>query len=363
MKNEERNMGIDALRIFSMFLIVLLHSLKQGGILTHVESASAQDYLAWLLVVIAYCSVDCYALISGYVGAKSTWRFSRLVSLWLQVFFYSSLITAYFAVRMPQNVNLYIWFKSLLPIMSRQYWYVTCYFGLLVFIPFLNAGIRSLQGRPLRRLLMIGLALFSLLPCLLQGYPFNFSPDIDAFGMFNGYSLIWLLFLYLLGACLRECRITSVKTGIWVALLFFSVVLTWGSLFVLPKITLARFGEVRYTVILLNYTSPTILAAAVCFLALWAGHPPKSRVGCGLVSLLAPSSLSVYLIHTHPLLWEAYIRDYASPLAGAAPLAMVAGVLGCSALIYLLCTVIDFIRRLLFKLLRVDFLCRQMDRL
>lgn len=48
----------------------------------------------------------------------------------------------------------------------------------------------------------------------------------------------------------------------------FLVVLTWGSLFALPKITLARFGEVRYTVMLLNYTSPTILAAAVCFLAL-----------------------------------------------------------------------------------------------
>ena len=37
----------------------------------------------------AYCAVDCYGLISGYVGVNGKFRPARLLELWLQVFFYS----------------------------------------------------------------------------------------------------------------------------------------------------------------------------------------------------------------------------------------------------------------------------------
>ena len=49
-----RNQGIEALRIVSMFLIVVMHTLKQGGVLVAANGSTAHFYLAWFLEVIAF---------------------------------------------------------------------------------------------------------------------------------------------------------------------------------------------------------------------------------------------------------------------------------------------------------------------
>lgn len=73
-KNEEiqkqvnsRNYGIDLLRIVAMFLVVILHILGQGGVLKAVESNEINFTVSWLLEIGAYCAVNCYALITGFV--------------------------------------------------------------------------------------------------------------------------------------------------------------------------------------------------------------------------------------------------------------------------------------------------------
>ena len=54
-KESERNYGIDMLRIFAMFLIVILHCLGQGGILNNVIPNSLQYKFSWFLEICAYC--------------------------------------------------------------------------------------------------------------------------------------------------------------------------------------------------------------------------------------------------------------------------------------------------------------------
>lgn len=77
----KRNYGIDALKIVSMFMIVILHTLGHGGILSSVSIFSGKYYAAWLMEIAAYCAVNCYALISGYVGINSKYRYSKIISL------------------------------------------------------------------------------------------------------------------------------------------------------------------------------------------------------------------------------------------------------------------------------------------
>lgn len=67
-KTTKRNSGIDLLRIISMIMIVTLHLLGHGGILNNLEPFTSGHYSAWTLEIIAYCAVNCYALISGYVS-------------------------------------------------------------------------------------------------------------------------------------------------------------------------------------------------------------------------------------------------------------------------------------------------------
>lgn len=65
-KGTRRNYGIDALRLFSMLLVVTLHVLGHGGVL---ENLVGKKYaVCWLLECFSFCAVNCYGIISGYVG-------------------------------------------------------------------------------------------------------------------------------------------------------------------------------------------------------------------------------------------------------------------------------------------------------
>lgn len=77
--NPTRNYGIDALRIVSMLMVVTLHVLGHGGVLKIAESE--KYWIVWFLEISAYCAVNCYALISGYVGVYSKYKFSNLALL------------------------------------------------------------------------------------------------------------------------------------------------------------------------------------------------------------------------------------------------------------------------------------------
>lgn len=91
----KRNSGIDLLRIISMLMIVVLHILAHGGLLgTKTELPGGRYEIVWFLETAAYCGVNCYALISGYVGVDREYRFTKIVPLHFQVLFYTIGIAA-----------------------------------------------------------------------------------------------------------------------------------------------------------------------------------------------------------------------------------------------------------------------------
>lgn len=67
---DKRNYGIDLLRLVSMFLIVVLHSLSRGA-LVGVSPFNIHYEVGFLIEALTYCAVNCFALISGYVGVDS----------------------------------------------------------------------------------------------------------------------------------------------------------------------------------------------------------------------------------------------------------------------------------------------------
>lgn len=67
-KDDTRNYSIDLLRIIAMYMIVILHTLGHGGLLDVLEYGTINHAMIWLLETIAFCSVNIYGLISGYVG-------------------------------------------------------------------------------------------------------------------------------------------------------------------------------------------------------------------------------------------------------------------------------------------------------
>lgn len=137
-----RNYGVDVLRIVSMLMIMIMHVLEHGGIINNLESLSFEYALFWLLEIMTYCGVNCYALVSGYVNCFSKgFYFSRIITLWLQVLFYGVTITAIIAIIKPSTFGLSQIINVVFPVTTGQYWYFTAYFCLFFFMPALNTVI------------------------------------------------------------------------------------------------------------------------------------------------------------------------------------------------------------------------------
>ena len=343
-----RNLGVDLLRSLSMFMVVVLHVLGQGGILAALDAAPVRGgsfVLCWLLELACYCAVDCFGLISGYVSQSQVFEREKNFATWAQVAFWSAGITLLFRLFVPGTTRFRDVGKACFPAITRQYWYFTAYFGLMFFIPFLNILLHHLDRAQTKSLMTALLVLFSLLPTVL---------DRDLFFTKAGYTLLWLTVLYLLGACVRKLDLLGRLPG-WACLAgYLLCVLTALGLKLLFRPgpgPLPPMGRFLRPDLLVSYTSPAVLFSALFLLALFR----KLRVPAGLpartVGFLAPLAFGVYLIHTHPLVWAFFLRDRFASYAQLPPLLCAGAALLTAGGIFLACTALEFCRHRVFRLL------------
>lgn len=329
----QRNLGIDILRIVSMFMVVVLHTLGQGGILSGLDEGSVRWGGTWLIETACYGAVDCYALISGYVMCDRSFKLGRIGSVWLQTFVYSVGITALFALLKPGLVSPGAWANAVTPVLSRSYWYFTAYAGLFLFIPYLNRMLTALSVRERWLLCLTVFVLFTVLIYVRGNDPFQLA---------GGFALLWVLALYLVGGCLKLNGAASLVKKRWLFLISLTLVLaTWASKFIM--------GDRLF-----KYNSPTVFLSSAALLLLFAKFSPKSRFSAVVIGTFAPASFGVYLIHTHPLIWANVL---AGRFAGFCrlPLWKLLGLTLTVALaIFIACSAVDYVRLKVFRLLRID---------
>lgn len=349
----ERNYGIDLLRIVTMFMVVILHSLGHGGVLSALTATGSIRYgAAWLLETGAYCAVNCYALTSGFVGLHSRYKISNLISLWLQVVFYHACFTLLGALWEHTPVTIDLIAKAFLPLSSNAYWYFTSYCAIFFFLPLVDTAIEHLEKRQLQ------LALSGIL-VLLCVYPT--ARGIDVFRLLNGYHALWLLILYALGAYLNKYPPLKHLPGrAWALTYLISVVLSWGVL-LLNNHLKATFPDADLFLIdLIRYTSPTILLAAVSLLMLFS----RLRTAVSFrhaVTTLSSLTFGVYLIHDSVFIREHLISGRLASLSGETTLIMLPKVVLFALAVYGACSLIEFIRTLLFRGLRVRTLLDRLE--
>ena len=352
----KRNYGIDLLRIFSMFLIAVLHVNGQGGAMVRIVSAPGTYYAAWFLETAAYCSTNCYGLISGYVGVDSRPRISRYMELWLQVFFYSAGITLLTRLVHPEWVTFEGIVKSMLPVMFSIYWYFTAFTGVSFLAPYLNRMILSLTDRERKRLLLVILLLF----CSYTAVPKVLGKDIMILS--GGYSFVWLMLLYMAGACLKKLSFRKRPAWQYLTVFLSLTVISWGYKILMENYTRARFGEPKYGRLLTSYTSPTIFACGICLLLVFASLNIRSKGLIRVIRFFAPMAFSVYLIHVHPLPWEYIIRDRFKAFYQLPWYLVIFAIPGAAFLIWLICSLLDLPRYWLFRLLKIRKLCETIEK-
>ena len=345
---KEKFFGIELLRILATFYIILLHVVGQGGVAAASGGGKGTYTVSYLLLALAYPAVNCYALISGFVGCKSRFKLSRLLSLWLTVVFVNLAVWGAFRLLAPEMAASFSLEACLKPLLTNEYWYVTAYFGLSVLTPVLNAAA-ELPKKTFAEMLIGLFACFVLLPKIA---------DNDLFLTRSGYSTLWLVLLYLVGMFFRLHLLPKKRSRLCGA----ACLAVYGMISVfLPlqkRLTENKLlaSGIENPVYLKNYayTSVLIVLSSIALFAVFTRINVQNKAVCKFISFFSTASFGVYILHTQPLVWANLLQDAFSQFAVFSAPVMAACCLAAALGIFLACTAVEKLRALLFCVTRLD---------
>ncbi len=355
----ERMANLELLRCVAMMMVVVLHYLGKGNLLaelTQPDFTGAQQ-AAWLLECFCIVAVNVYMFISGYFLCNSSFKFSRLIQLLLQVWFYSvvfGLAGALSGVMRGPDFDVHYLLTLIFPISMGHYWFMTAYVFLYLLLPFLGTAVRRMTRAQMQ--IALGLMLFTF--CVIKSVvPVRFEMD----GL--GYDWQWYLCVFMTAAYIRRfgCRFLEKK---WSGPLLYGggCVLIFGVTLLLRGIYL-RTGSLETVLgICLEYNHILPLAAAVGLFAIFSGIRIQGKTA-GLINRIAPATLGVYLLHENLGLrytWQNWLgaENAAQAIAGNTAGAYVSLLLhtAAAAVIVFVCGVlVETVRKGIFGVLHRGF--------
>jgi surface polysaccharide O-acyltransferase-like enzyme len=227
-------------------------------------------------------------MISGYLLCEKQFNTKRIITIWIQVFFYSVLLMCAVVVIGEEPFSVISMIKALLPISGNQYWFARVYIGLYLLMPFINKFILSLNKKNYQAFLLICFVIFSLWR--------SFIPFAKTLNSEGGNSIIWFVILYCFAAYIKlygfSKKWTVKKQMVCVAtLLLFSLGSRLAITFISNLIGLGGAGSSLFT----EFTSFPMLLSAWLIINLVVEAP---EISGGVYQKLCCGSLVVHLVYT-----------------------------------------------------------------
>ena len=352
----KREIHVDLYRILATLSVILLHVLGQGGILNESAPNSFTYWAAWLLEIFAYGAVNCFALITGYLFLEKKTSIKSILSLWFQVLFYSLLLTVFAFIVFPESRSLWNVIRAFLPILTKQWWYISSYFAVFLFIPFLNEAVHNLSKEAIEKFLIVILIAIGIFDCILR-----LPLAKDPFYIKEGYSALWLIILYIFGAYIKKYNIKQIITAKKAFFCFLGlIILTFASKILISVVTSKIFGQIKYSDIFISYISITIILASI-FLFLFCLNVKINKITQKIITVFSPYSLGIFLIHVHPLVFSYILKNAFVSFAEKPFILMILYVFFTVFAIFLSCAALDFIRIKLFNLFKIKHFCQFLD--
>lgn len=288
---KERNASIDLLKIISMLMVIVLHATQYGIANADIIPFSVPYYVSYVSRSFSIVAVNVFILISGYFLCKQTVTLKKIFKLWIQVELYS--VGIYLVLCIIPSANTSFDIKDLvkyaLPLFTNQYWFFTQYIILIVLSPILNHFINSLTEEQHKKVLLVLLILFSVIPTI--------SIFGNTFGMNNGYSFSWFIVLYFISAYLRYYPVNFVHPGLIYIACSIILLLSKTLSDILPS--LAIFSNLLFI-----YNSVAVTVASVMLFIFFSNKKIKNTA----ISNISSHTFAIYLLHEHGalrnILWD-----------------------------------------------------------
>lgn len=341
----KRQANFELLRIVAMLMIITMHYLGKGNMITsYIENDTVVNYFGWLIESFCIVAVNCYVLLSGYFLVESEWRLGRVISLLSQILFYSLLIPAVMLVTGAVSLgelSAYDWLRFFLPIGSEHYWFATAYLLLYLFAPLFAAGIKKTNPKTLRRIILALLFFLSLEKTI---FPAVFATDR------YGYEYGWFLFLFLIAAYIRlygipflEKKKNGALVYVVMSLLIMAVSAGAGQLARRTEsAALTYYMDMPY-----SYNYLLCLIGAVGFFYAFKNWKMKEGRVADLIRRLSPYTFGIYLLHEHSLIRYQWMKWLGADNVRGTWM-FLPHMIGSILAVYLVGTLVDYVRAYLF---------------
>lgn len=185
-KTMYRNSSIELLRIISMVMIMFHHFAYHGNFEWNYNEITIPHLWYNFILMGGKVGVNIFVLISGFFLIENTERLfqpKKLLKFWGQVVFYS--ITTYFLsiVLQINNFDIKQIIKICFPITYPGWWFASTYFMLYLIHPFLNKLLHDLNKNVYQYLILLLVLCWSIIP--------TFTAQL-----FESNSLLWFITLY-----------------------------------------------------------------------------------------------------------------------------------------------------------------------
>jgi len=336
----KREYGIDLLKVLAMLSIVAGHIFYRGQAGLTSDVFSGVKGLTYQLVNASIiCHVNIFVLCTGWLFCTRDVHCRKLVNFWFLMVFYSLTFIGIAKCFYPAvQITHLTWLAGILPIGFNPYWFITQYVALMFMMPLLNSALRTLSCEIMCRFLRAGFFLFVLYPFILRR---------DMFGLMDGFSAFWFAYLYLLAGAIKIHGLFSIVKNWYAGIIFVvSVILNVLTLH-LHEWLCSRVGITSVSHMWGGYTSPFLVVEGVAIFLIFTRLKITSALLQKVLVMVAPSILSVYLIHSNGVFrqitnWnESWTAFFARASTGWSLLVAVLF----SLLIFTSCIIIDLVRR------------------
>ena len=349
----KRDANIDLLRIIAIIMVITVHGLGYSGLTK--ASSDIELYnklLARFLDSFVLCANVIFILISGYYLIDKKMNIKRILCLWGRTILYSIMYFIIFTI-LGGNPPIY---ESFFPILSGQYWFISCYIVLYLISPIINIAFNKLTQSQIKYLLIVLLILIGIVQIIF-----------DPAEILSG-NLFGMILIYLIGGYIKRYKITEgnklVIKSILIAIIFsiiYIILQIWiilnpskNELYIFIAKIFAKFR---------NFNNILIIFIGICIFMKFKKTSIKSTKISKLLAFITPSVFSIYILHENINLRSNFwpqlgILNYSNSWL-LIPYALLMVIL-----VFAVCLLIDLLRRgLYFLLKKISFINNFVDKL
>ena len=186
-ESNKRFVGLDIFKILCVILITATHFLDFSGLNSAFSNYSLNKIITLFVRALTTVGVNGFILITGFFLVKSKFKAKKLFFIWGETLFFSLLLFVVGYIFKLEEVRTSYCFFSVLPILSRHYWFATAYVILYLCLPFLNKLVSVMTKKEYSTLLLGGAIIFSVWTTIVY-----FSKGALIGG---GTGILWMIYL------------------------------------------------------------------------------------------------------------------------------------------------------------------------